>query len=134
MKPSLALFAALAVAAGCAGASSHQVSVVNERPEPVVVVMEILSGDLGSEPAEVLDYTVPPSSSACTYCGTGPLRNVRLIVYAARGCVQLGAAVLIGTNAYELTVPPEGLVELEALRAPAASPGPQVEAASTECG
>jgi hypothetical protein len=135
MRRLLVLFAALVAAAACAGDSSHQVWVVNERAEPVVVVLEVLTGDLGSAPAEILDYTIPANSEGCTYCGSGSLPSVRAIVYAAQGCVQLGAAVMIGESAYVITVPTEGLVILEpGGRPPDPSRGLQIHPVATECG
>jgi hypothetical protein len=134
MRRLLALVA-VSFAAACAGDGSYQVWVVNERAEPVVVVIEILTEDMEMAPDETpLDYTIPAGSEACTYCGTGSLPRLRLLVYTATDCVQLGATTLIGENAYVITVPAEGLVIMEAGRPPDRSRGSQIQPIATACG
>jgi hypothetical protein len=133
MRRLLALFAASAAAA--CGGESHQVWVVNERAEPVVLVLEVVGEDLNPVPdEEPLDYTIPANSEACTYCGTGPMPRARVFIYAAEGCVQLGAAVLLGESAYVLTVPSEGLIILEPGSRPDPSGGRQIGPVATACG
>lgn len=136
MRRLLVLVAVVATVAACGAGSGYQVWVVNERAEPVVVVVEFLGEDFNVSPDQpALDYTIPARSEGCTYCGPAPSRGTVVLVYTAAGCVQLGAAELRGANSYVITVPVTGLVILDHGGRPSdPSRGRQIQPAATGCG
>ena len=133
----LAVLGLVAVAAACSsGGSAYQIWVVNERTEPVVITVEFPGQDPNVPSAQPgLEYTIPAGSEGCTYCGVPPAHGSLVVVYTAEGCVQLGAATLIGSNSYVITVPATGLVQLDHGGRPTDRVrGREIEESATKCG